>query len=206
MDVFLSSLSMNREEQQVLKFFYPCVNVHVFISVSSQPGPRAQSGLIPPHKVLMPASGQAALHRMVPVPRSFVRAEGEAEASCAVADLEQAIRTEEGFSFASSQVVDRLQVIVDCNVAQLLPSLQSPPPPQEDNTRHQNQHQDGQNAGDSEGGRGGLGGLAQSGLKTGLERELTARTHKALRALAYRPSEMGEASATILARTGATGI
>ncbi len=142
----------------------------------------------------------------MPVPRSSFRAEGEAEASRAVADLEQAIRTEEGFSFAPSQVVDRLQIIVDCNVAQLLPSLQSPPPPEEDNTRHQNQHQHGKNAGDGEGGRGGLGSLPQSRLETGLERELTAWTHKTLRALAYRPGEVSETSATILARTGATGI
>lgn len=177
-----------------------------FLSVSSQPCPRAQPGLVPPHKVLTLASGQAALRGAVPVPRSSFGAEGEAEASRAVADLEHAIGTEEGFSFASSQVVDRLQIIVDCNVAQLLPSLQSPPPPKEDNTRHQNQHQDSQNAGDGEGGRGGLGGLTQSGLETGLERELAARTHKALRALAYRPGEVGEASATVLAWTGATGI
>lgn len=142
----------------------------------------------------------------MPVPGSSIGAEGEAEASRAVADLEQAVRTEECFSFASSKVVDCLQVIVDCNVAQLLPPLQSPPPPHEDNTRHQNQHQDGQNAGDGEGGGGGLGRLAQSGLETRLERELTARTHEALRALAYWPGEVGEASATVLTWTGATGI
>lgn len=111
----------------MLIFFYAFVNV--FFPVLSQPCSRAQAGLVPPHKVLTLSSGQAALHGVVSVPRSSVGAEGEAEASRAVADLEHAIRTEEGFSFASSQVVDRLQVIVDCSVAQLLPSLHSPPPP-----------------------------------------------------------------------------
>lgn len=142
----------------------------------------------------------------MPVPRSAIRAEGEAEASRAVADLKHAIRTEEGFSLVSSLVVDSVQVIVDRDVAQLLPSLQSPPPPQEDDTRHQNQHQDGQNAGDGEGGRGGLGRLAQSGLETGLERELTAGTHKALGALAHWPSEVGETCATVLTWTLTAGV
>jgi len=123
-----------------------------FWAASSQPCSRARASLVPPHKVLTLASGPAALHRIVPVTRSSVRAEGEAEAGCAVADLEQAVRTEEGLSLASSQVVHRLQVIVNCNVAQLLPSLQSPSPPQEDNAGHQNQHKDSQNARDGEGG------------------------------------------------------
>lgn len=159
-----------------------------------------------PHKVLTLASCHTALHRTVPVPGSSVGAEGEAEASCAVADLEQIVRTEEGLSFTPSQVVDRLQVIVDCNVAQLLPPLQSPPSPHEDNTCHQSQHKDGQNAGDGESGGGGLGSLPQSRLETGLERELAARTHEAFRTLAYWPREVGEASATILAWAGATGV
>lgn len=189
----------------MLIFLYPCERP-CFLSVSSQPCPRPQAGLVPPHKVRTLASGWAALHRTGPVPGPSVRAQGEAEASRAVADLEQAIRTQEGISFASSHVVDRIQVVVNCNVAQLLPSLQSPPPPQEYNTRHQNQHQDGQDAGDGEGGGGGLGGLAQSGLETGLERELTARTHETLWALAHRPSEVGKAGATVLTRVNATGI
>lgn len=142
----------------------------------------------------------------MPVPGSSVGTEREAEACRAVADLEQTVRTEEGLSFTSSQVVDRLQVIVDCSVAQLLPPLQSPPSPHEDNTHHQSQHEDGQNASDSESGRGGLGSLPQSRLKTGLECELAARTHEAFRTLAYWPCEVGEASATILAWTGSTGI
>lgn len=166
-----------------------------FLSVSSQP-----CSLIPPHEVLTLASDQVAFHRTVPVPRPFIGAEGEAEAGCAVADLEQAVRTEEGFSFTSTQVIDCLQVVVHCSVAQLLPPLQSPPP-QEDNSCHQNQHQDSQNAGYSEGGGGGLSGLTQSRLKTGLQSELTAWTHKTLGALAYRPGEVGETSTTILAWT-----
>lgn len=142
----------------------------------------------------------------MPVPRPAIRAEREAEPSCAVADLEQAIGAEEGFPLTSSKVVDCLQVIINCNVAQLLPPLQPLPPPQKDNACHQNQHQDGQNTGDSDGSGGGLRGLAQSRLETGLKCELTTWTHKALRALTYRPREVGEASPTILARTSTTGI
>lgn len=143
----------------------------------------------------------------MPVARPAVRAEREAEASRAVADLEQAVGTEEGFSLASSQVVDCLQVVINRNVAQLLPPLQPPPPPpQKDNDRHQNQHQDGQNAGDGDGSGGGLRGLAQSRFETGLKRELTTWTHEAFRALAYRPGEVGEASPTVLAWTGTAGI
>lgn len=176
------------------------------LSVSSEPRPGPQAGLVPPHEVLTLAPGQATLHGAVPVPGSAIGAEGEAEASRAVADLEHAIWTEEGFSLAPSLVVDRFQVIVDRDVAQLLPSLQSPPPPQEDDTRHQNQHQDGQNAGDGEGGRGGLGRLAQSRLEAGLERELTAGTHEAFGTLTHWPGEVGEASATVLTWTFAAGV
>lgn len=103
---------------------------------SSQPSSGAQAGLVPPHNVLALTSDQAALHRTVPVPRSSFRAEGEAEAGCAVADLEQTIRNEERLSLTSSHIVSRLKVIVNCNVAELLPSLHPPPPPQEDNARH----------------------------------------------------------------------
>lgn len=143
----------------------------------------------------------------MPVPRPALWAECEAEASCAVADLEQAIGTQEGLPLSSSQVVDRLQVIVNRNVAQLLPPLQPPsPPPQKDDAHHQNQHQYGQNTGDSDGRRGGLRGLTEGRLETGLESEFTTWTHKALGALAYRPREVGEAGSTVLARTSAAGI
>lgn len=179
----------------------------VFVLVSSQPGCRAQHGVIPPHEVLTLRSGQAALHRVVSVPGSAIGTQREAEASCAVADLEEAVRTEESISLAASQVVDRLQVIVDCNVVQLLPSLHPPSsPPQEKDACDQNQHQDRQEAGDGDGGGGRLGGLTQSGLETGLKCELATWTHEALRTLAYRPSEVGEASASILARTSPAGI
>lgn len=176
-------------------------------SVSSQPCCRAQAGLVPPHKVLPLVSGRSALSRSGSVPGSSVWAEGEAEASRAVADLEQAVGTEEGVSFASSNIVDILQVIVDCNVAELLPPLQPPPsPPQEDDTCQQDQHQDGQDAGDGEGGGGGLRGLTQGGLEAGLQGELTAGTHEAFGALAHRPGEVGEAGAPVLAWEDSTGI
>lgn len=48
--------------------------------------------------------------------------------------------------------------------------------------------------------------MAQSWLETGLKRELTTGTHKALGALAHGPSEVGETSATVLTGMGATGI
>lgn len=204
MTPLFSSLCMKREEQQVLIGFFPCSST--FCSVSSQSCSRAQSALVPPHKVLPLTSSLAALHWIVPVPRPTLRAEREAEASRAVADLKQAVGTEEGFSLASSQVVDCLQVVINRDVTQLLPPLQPPPPPQKDNTWHQNQHQDGQNTGDSDSSGGGLRGLAQSGLETRLKRELTTWTHEAFRALAYRPGEVGEASPTILAWTGTAGI
>lgn len=77
----------------------------------------SQSCLISPHEVLTLPSGKAVLHRVVPVARSAVWAEGEAETGCAVADLEEAIGAEEGVSFASTQVVDCLQVVINCSVS-----------------------------------------------------------------------------------------
>lgn len=176
-------------------FEHPC-----FFIFSSQPG------LIPPHEVLAFPSGEAVLHRVVPVGRPAVWAEGEAEAGCAVADLEEAVGAEEGVSFAASQVVDRLQVVINCSVSQLLPSLHSPPPPQEEDPHNQNQDQDSQNTGEGEGSRGGLDGLAQSWLETGLKCELTTGAHKAHGALAHRPGEVGETRATVLAGMGSAGI
>lgn len=142
----------------------------------------------------------------MPVSRSVIRTQGEAEASRAVADLKQAVRAQEGISLAPSQVIHRLQVIINRDVAQLLPTLQPPPPPQEDYPCHQHQHQDSQDAGDGEGGRGGLGGLAQGWFETGLECELATRAHEALRALTNRACEVGEASSAVLAWKGTTGI
>lgn len=51
-----------------------------------------------------------------------------------------------------------------------------------------------------------LGSLAKSRLETGLQRELTARAHEAFRALAHWPGKVGEARATVLARTFSAGI
>ena len=187
-------------------FLFPLFPRPCLLSALSQACSRAQASLVPPHEVWTLTSGHAALHGAVPVPRSAVWAEGEAEASCAVTYLKHAVWSQEGVSLASSPIVDRLQVIVNCTVVQLLPPLQSPPPPQEDNACHQNQHQNSQNAGDGEGGGGWLGGLAQSWLETGLKRELTTWTHEALRTLAYWSREVGKASATVLAWTGATGV
>lgn len=116
MDLLLSYLCITREEQQVLKILLRLGESLRFLMVSSQPCPQAKAGLIPPHKVLTLASGQAALHRVVPVPGSSVRAEGEAEAGRAVAYLKRAVGTKEGISFASSEVIDCLQVVVDCNI------------------------------------------------------------------------------------------
>lgn len=48
--------------------------------------------------------------------------------------------------------------------------------------------------------------MAQSWLETGLKRELTTGTHKALGALAHGPSEVGETSATVLTGMGSTGV
>lgn len=76
------------------------------------------------------------------VPRPSVWTEAEAEAGSAVADFEQAVRAEEGFPFASSEVVDCLQVVVDGNVPQLFSALLRPPPLHEDNPHHQHQQQD----------------------------------------------------------------
>lgn len=124
-----------------------------FRRVSSQPCTGAQAGLVPPHEVLALASGQAAVRAALPVAGSPVRAEGEAEASRAVADLEKAVGAKEGLSFAPSLVVDCLQVVVHCTVVQLLPPLQPPPPPpKEHDARHQDQRQHSQDAGDGEGG------------------------------------------------------
>lgn len=89
--------------------------------------------LVPPHKVLAFSSGQAALHRIVPVPGPPIRTQGEAEASGAVANLKHAVGSEERFSFIPV-VVDRLKVVVNCSVAQLFHSLQSPSSPQVDDT------------------------------------------------------------------------
>lgn len=76
------------------------------------------------------------------VPGSSIRTEAEAEASGAVADFEQAVWAEEGFSLASSEVVDCLQVVVDGRVSQLFSALPCPPSLHEDNAHHQNQQQD----------------------------------------------------------------
>lgn len=121
---------------------------------------RAQTSLVPPHEVMTLTSGLVALGRIMSIARSSIWAECEAEASRAVADFEQTIWAEEGFSFASSQVVNCLQIIVDSNVSQLFPALLCPPSPHEDNTHHQNQQQDSQYAGDGDGGRGMVGSLA----------------------------------------------
>lgn len=51
-----------------------------------------------------------------------------------------------------------------------------------------------------------MGGLAQSRLETGLQCELTARSHEAFWALAHRPGKVGEARPAVLARTFSTGI
>lgn len=140
-------------------------------------------------------------------PGPGVGAQGEAEAGRAVADLKRTVGTQEGFSLAAAEVVDRLQVVVHRNVAQLLPSVHPPPPsPQEKDGGDQNQDQDGQKAGHGDGGGGGLGGLAQSGLEAGLQRELTAGTHEAFGALADRSGEVGEAGASILAGPGAARV
>lgn len=48
--------------------------------------------------------------------------------------------------------------------------------------------------------------MAQSWLEAWLECELTARTHKALWALANWPCEVSETRAAVLTRTSATGI
>lgn len=142
----------------------------------------------------------------MPVAGSPFVAQREAEAGRAVADLEEAARPQEGVPLTPSQVVHRLQVVVDCAVVQLLPPLQSPSPPQEDDGRHQNQRQDGQQQGDGQRGRGGLGGLAQSRLEAGLQCELAARPHEAFGTLAHGPREVGETRAAVLARASATGV
>lgn len=104
-----------------------------------------------PYSFLALSSGEADLCRIVPIPRSSIRAESEAAVSRAVTDLKQAVRTQKGFSFISSQVVDRLQVIVDSNVTQLLPPLQAPPPHKE-NPYPQSQNQDQKNTEDCDSG------------------------------------------------------
>lgn len=191
-----------REEQQVLIFPFCCVDVHVSLWIHSC---LSQAGLLPP-QVLTLTSGQAALHRIVPVPGSSIRADGQAEAGCAVTDLEEAVRSKEGVSFTSSQVVDRLQVIVNCDVTQLLPAPQSPPSSQDDDAHHQSHQQGGQNTGSGERGGGRLRGLTQGWLEARLECELTTGTHEPFRALAHRAGEVGETSAAVLAGTSATGI
>lgn len=128
-----------KTEKQVLKCLFPCLNESVLSESSSW----AQHGLVSPHEVLTVCSGQRALHWVVSVPRSSFRTEGQAEAGCAVAHLEQAVRAEERLPLTDSQVVDCFQIVVNCDVAQLLSALRSPPsPPQEQNPCDQNQHQD----------------------------------------------------------------
>lgn len=181
-----------------------CVRTSGFLALSSQHG--AWSSLIPPREVVAVASGLVALRGVVSVPWSHIWAEREAEASCAVADLEQAVRAQEGFSLTPCLVVDCLQVIVDGDVSQLFPALLRPPPSHEGDARHQNQQKDSQYAGDGDGGGGMVGSLARSRLEAAPQRELTAGSHEALRALAHRPREVGEASAAVLARAFSAGV
>lgn len=141
-----AALSAAREDERGGKCLYEKVrgaprSWFFFFFFSSQRG--AQTRFVPPGEVLPLASGLVVLRRTVSAARSSIRTEAEAEASRAVADFEQAVGAEEGFSFASPEVVDRLQVVVDGDVSQLLSALLRPPSPREDNAHHQNQQQDG---------------------------------------------------------------
>lgn len=175
----------------------------LFSLILSQSCCRSQTRFVPPHKVPVPA----VLHWAVSESGSSIRAEGQAEPGGAVADLEQTVRPQERISFASSEVIHCLQVVINSNIAQVLPALHPPPPPpQEDDASDQNQNQDGQDARDRQGGGRRLGGLTQSRFKTGLQCELTAGPHEAFGALTYRAGEVGEARTAVLARPGPAGV
>lgn len=105
------------------------------------PAVSSQTAFVPPREVLTLPSGRVVVRWAVSVPWSPVWTEAEAEAGGAVADFEQAVGAEEGFPFASSQVVDRLQVVVDGDVPQLFAALLRPPPLHEDDPHRQQQQQ-----------------------------------------------------------------